>query len=533
MAIRSISVRNLRSLQDTQRFKFAPLVFAVGANSAGKSTFLKLMPLLRQSSEESTRGPILWFGKYVDLGLFDSVISRTASEQEIEFKFELDVRKAAVPKYGWPVGPRFLDDGEITVSLTVSANKGLTYTKRLKISLFEAEIEILANEDGKVKEVLLNGNQVSLGATRLEISATRGLFSITAKRRTMIQTTEGSTEAWVGGSHERMMSYRLSNHVSELYHGKAGQDKWETVASRLGIGTRKSLLEDLRFLAGNTTTSRANAFAIREDSDWLSELHGLVMIDRFPLLVSELNNALARTFAGVRYMGPIRAVAQRYYRVQDLGVNEVDQSGENLPMFLMGLSSSRRQDFSDWCDENIGISIKTKVEGAHVSLLVNDSKTGDSFNVADMGFGYSQVLPLLATIWLAVYSGRVYGNRTGMMGSRRSRLLIGGGGSTIVIEQPELHLHPKMQARFADLLVGVASLAKAENVEVTILCETHSEVIINRIGSQIADGRCDSDAAKVYLFEKKDGVKTEVSEATFNSDGVLMNWPFGFFQPEL
>src|SRR5437899_3142974 len=67
-SLNDIRIQNLRSLVDTGSISLKPLTLLVGANSSGKSTFLRFFPLLRQSVETPTDAPLLWFGRYVDFG---------------------------------------------------------------------------------------------------------------------------------------------------------------------------------------------------------------------------------------------------------------------------------------------------------------------------------------------------------------------------------------------------------------------------------------------------------------------------------
>jgi predicted ATPase len=113
--------------------------------------------------------------------------------------------------------------------------------------------------------------------------------------------------------------------------------------------------------------------------------------------------------------------------------------------------------------------------------------------------------------------------------------------SIIAIEQPELHLHPTLQAQLADVFANIAKMKlKNENqptkskVTPRLLVETHSEAIVNRIGQLVGLGKLSADDVQVILFEpdqEKGG--TKVSTTTFDEEGCLMNWPYGFFIPEL
>lgn len=95
--MKSIGVKNLRSLKDIGMVEIKPITVLVGKNSSGKSSFLRLFPLLKQTLEAKTAEPILWYGKYVDFGDYD--LSRTHSETaDIELRFDLELSNI-LPRY--------------------------------------------------------------------------------------------------------------------------------------------------------------------------------------------------------------------------------------------------------------------------------------------------------------------------------------------------------------------------------------------------------------------------------------------------
>jgi len=92
--MKSIRIKNLRSLQDTGEMEIKPINILVGLNSSGKSTFLRFFPLMKQSLRRKVNGPILWSGEdddYVDFGSFDEAVNNNAKEKKISFKFSLKV----------------------------------------------------------------------------------------------------------------------------------------------------------------------------------------------------------------------------------------------------------------------------------------------------------------------------------------------------------------------------------------------------------------------------------------------------------
>jgi predicted ATPase len=96
--------------------------------------------------------------------------------------------------------------------------------------------------------------------------------------------------------------------------------------------------------------------------------------------------------------------------------------------------------------------------------------------------------------------------------------------TTIVLEQPELHLNPKVQTRLADFFLSMALLHKQ------CLIETHSEYLINRLRLRAAEasGKSVSDLIKLYFVEKTNGFTT-YRDVVINEYGTIVRWPRGFF----
>lgn len=102
------------------------------------------------------------------------------------------------------------------------------------------------------------------------------------------------------------------------------------------------------------------------------------------------------------------------------------------------------------------------------------------------------------------------------------------------IEQPELHLHPGLQAKLADVFIAAVELARENKIDLRLIIETHSEVIINRIGHRIANKELNSKDVNVVLFEKEPAaLSTKVSFSDYDEDGFLTNWPIGFLEPDI
>ena len=241
-------------------------------------------------------------------------------------------------------------------------------------------------------------------------------------------------------------------------------------------------------------------------------------IDRYWGAADDL---LKNFYSGVRYMGPLRATAERFYRFQDLQIGELDHTGANLPMLIYSLDRTRRKDLSDWVKSNFGFLLELQVSGSHYALRIKEEGESNYHNISDMGFGYSQILPVIVSMWLELVNkaGRI---KTLNSGAARKRAL--------VIEQPELHLHPALQYKFGLAIAKVAAVGK--ELGYTFVIETHSKHMIDALCEAVRNNLVASDDVSVCLFEKEGTEQTKIRFAGFDDSGYLINWPAGFLAPD-
>ena len=100
----------------------------------------------------------------------------------------------------------------------------------------------------------------------------------------------------------------------------------------------------------------------------------------------------------------------------------------------------------------------------------------------------------------------------------------------VAIEQPELHLHPNLQINLIDTIIAVIKHAMSNGIDIKFVIETHSQILINRVGSLIADNKYSAENVSILLFHEKEK-ENNIQIANYLSNGHLSNWPIGFFNP--
>jgi predicted ATPase len=216
------------------------------------------------------------------------------------------------------------------------------------------------------------------------------------------------------------------------------------------------------------------------------------------------------------YIAPVRATAERYYRLQDLAIDEIDFQGRNIAMYMKSFSEEEKSKFENWCAEKFDFIPSISISEGHVSIKINYVKANYIVNMTDVGFGYSQLLPIVLQLWTMLNNKK----------HKNSNETI-----TLLIEQPELHLHPALQAKLIKTFISIVQAYKELDSGIRFILETHSESMINTLGQLVYKNHISRDEVAIYIFDKCYDNSTKIVKGYFNEDGFIENWPFGFFEP--
>lgn len=444
--IKTLRIKNFKGWKDTGVINFAPITLFMGSNSSGKSSIGQFLMLLKQSCTSADRRTVLFLGdstSVVELG------------GPVEMLYEHNIDEMLEFEYSWqlpaPMRLAITADDENLQDIEFDA---ITFFNQ--IAVHDKEIQTLEVE--KLQYALQNKDMplFSIGMDRVQkASSARAYKTIT------------------------------SDYDIKRFPGRA----WEMPSPYRFYGFPEEMI-----------TYHKNAF--------------------FTL---QLNNAHENFFSRINYLGPLREKAERHYRWTGFIPGNVGPSGKDTILALLAArTEKRRYNFMPKqpyisLDEVIARALKDMglVDEFVVQRVTSDRqdyevkvKTKGSntlTDVPDVGFGISQVLPVLVQLYYAP------------------------ANSIIIMEQPELHLHPKAQSALADLMIqAISARENAAPRNIQLIIETHSEHFLRRFQRRIAEKKLNEGSFAAY-FANSDTCPTTLEPLEFNLFGEIVNWPKNFF----
>lgn len=224
-----------------------------------------------------------------------------------------------------------------------------------------------------------------------------------------------------------------------------------------------------------------------------------------------------RFIDSIYYLGPLREYPQREYGWAGSSPGDVGQRGERTVDAILAATrdgqlrnlgyKKRRKTFQEmiayWLNElELIHEFRIKEIARGTNLYRAEVKTTVSSPwtlLTDVGFGVSQVLPALVLLYYVPE------------------------GSTVLMEQPEIHLHPAVQSGLADVMLNVAA---TRNVQIVV--ESHSEHLMRRLQRRVAEEEASSEDVRLY-FVSTNGSEAHAYDLQLNRWGEIENWPDNFF----
>jgi len=232
--------------------------------------------------------------------------------------------------------------------------------------------------------------------------------------------------------------------------------------------------------------------------------------------LADIERAFEDQFDHTYYLGPLREYPQRDYLWSRNRPTDVGKKGEKSVDAILAMTASQEkrnvryksrlipfQEIVAYWLKEIGVihdfSVVEIAEGSNRwQAKVIARPGGAEAMLTDVGFGVSQVLPVVTLLQYVP------------------------PGSTVILEQPEIHLHPLAQANLADAIINAAV---HRNVQVVL--ESHSEHLLLRLQRRIAEGEMDAEAVRLFFCSAK-ADRSQVEPLRLDLLGNIENWPENF-----
>lgn len=241
--------------------------------------------------------------------------------------------------------------------------------------------------------------------------------------------------------------------------------------------------------------------------------------------VQDLNLAHEKMFNSIFYLGPLRTKAERLYTWGGITPESVGFAGENTVAAILAarnrkISLGYKRPTKPF-EEIIALKLKEMglIEEFKVNPIseqrqeyevkVRTKGSKDWVDLPDVGFGISQVLPVLVQCFYAP------------------------AGSIILMEQPEIHLHPNAQSALADVMIDVInSRENGTDRNIQLIIETHSEHFLRRLQRRIAEDFVHQEKVSAY-FANISKTPATLEPLQIDIFGNIQNWPENFFGDEM
>jgi predicted ATPase len=411
-----ISINNFKSIGSLIEYELKPLTILSGTNSSGKSSFIQLLLILKETIDlDSSKHQFYLKGDLFEVRDYIDILKGKDLSNKLSFSFDLS--KSEFSKYGSRVEKSLYDSFK-------------DYNCKLKVD-FD-----FFNDEVYISEFFINYS-----------------LPIEAKKNQFIKFNQDKINE----------TFNIESNVD--YFGK-------------NIYLDKANITDI-----NYSSIFPLSYDIYKEEIDLAHKEGENIVDRknetvYPNIES-VKSLIKLFFEEIHYLGPLREQPRDEY-ISKKQRNSVGPKGENvaqilenfkdeiltilIPIFNDDYVSYENKEMSliegvkFWmCDVfEIGIDIYSKKVGDSYVIILRNSN-GNETTIKHVGFGISQILPII-----------VEGLRMSNTG-------------TLILEQPEIHLHPKLQSLLFDFLYSLTLSGK------TIIIETHSDHLINRMRRRIAE----------------------------------------------
>lgn len=539
----AIELENFKAFGERNRIELAPITLIFGENSAGKSSILQALNLLKQTRETRDKGALLLprtDGGIVELGGFQELVFDHDLKRNVSIRVDIMADQQRGRPRKAQLLPEQPDSIGFEVGFTRPSEADEVQLKALTLhstaaSGKVAEFEPIELSNDELRRVARDAQQMLRSHRPIRASEVRAakcksltndaqfwseIFERTKRRsgkiaeelrqlqsderepeqqRLLFTESEEEQREWTAQVDEAITFYE-SDFSGEDFVNRMLRAELETVVALDGFVPIPIRHRESGGLAELETFRRFGPSRIR-----LREL----TLDLMSYSV-ECGRKFDIALENIYPMGPFRRPPERWYIFTGTSPQDVGYRGDLLPDLLF-----RRPEIVDeanqWLDKlEIGYHIKVQSVGDRSRDLFEvrliDTRRGNDVDVAlsDVGFGISQILPFIVQA-------------------------LAGERQTITIEQPEVHIHPRLQADLGDLLAATVQAPRGHR----FIIETHSEHLVLRMQKLVRHGMLrPNDVSILYVSRGENGSKARRLRLDDEGD-FIDDWPGGFFPERL
>jgi len=486
--LKSWSIENFKPIVNSGELKLAPVTVLAGRNSSGKSSLLQSILMIAQTlSNQLPERALLPNGPLVQLGTFEDILSTISGSRELTIQFEI--------------------------------------SNESEMMLHQGILEVYRSSDYKVAVTFGSGNADNSNSSAIEASR------IVVKNillRFRIEYISGLSEnQTITGD---FTSHKISEEELKRFS--------ENVASEKNLRVLPITDDKFNHIADYTFRETPNNNQVISEPFLVTLAHflpdGIVVIpneatgtiaivdytdDRISL--KRIANQITRFFSSqIRYLGPLRAdpgTTQRTFaptsELDDVGFkgeyaavvyhnNQAAQISWYNPNTMQVEKETLQTALDAWA-HYLGVAYQVRTETAGpggIAWKVVIKQGLKPRTLPEVGGGLNHVLPIL------------------VMG------LLAPENTLLIIEEPEVTLHPGVQARLGDFFVGLSKCKKQ------CLIETHSENLVSQLRYHIVQaGGMENSDCMIYFVDQDEQGAAKFEQVEISPNGNILNWPDGFF----
>lgn len=497
--ISELFIENFKGFGDTHVIKLAPISLFYGSNSSGKSAILKCLGAIAQTNP-SFSDPLSrvtkfnFMGQPINLGGFENTVFKHDVQRKIligiKSKFE-HAKNSFLPKgltqeLSYLVAFRY--DKENNDSVIDEVNMKIILTDFDEIQLnFKSNFNKKSKKDGttNLNSLHLRMNDDDFNSLARYIHSLAGHFIANwnlfeeNRERTNLDEQEIYKEI-LDLSPEIISSYLAQIH-----------DLMETSIRMTGFlfELNKSEIKRMALVGVHSSLYRI-----------------------FYSILASFFNTVRREIAQIQYVGPMRAMPDRietdinsYSKLTYDGSDLTSRLNRTTLLKNVNEELEKLQIPYEIKMAKTGVIADFPSIGRYRSLVFIDKNTNTTLSAQDLGFGISQILPVVASC-------------------------LDVSRTNILIEQPELHIHPKLQLNLAELFAR----AVKQEVPRQIILETHSENLVLRLQKLVRQSVLSSDEISINYIQSAGDSGSFVTPIPLLPNGDLAEeWPGGFFTERL